>query len=214
MCWWCSICTSKTVPLLDHATALCRRNQGRLTIVTVLDDLSRSTGVTSVWLKDLQTQLTEGQKTELNTVREAIQHQGIRADAAVLCGTPFLEIIRQVLRADHDLVMTAGEPSSAIGSFFLDSTIMNLMRKCPCPVWVIKPSQTDGFQTHSRSRRSKSLRFGSRGAESQDPGSGDLPCPLEPQSTAHHPCVVDGGGITDALEQHQSVLCGDGRDDE
>ena len=132
--------------LLDHAVGLCARNQGHLTLITVQENLTRSTGVTSSWVKDLQKLLMEAQRVELNQVLATVRHRGVNADAVVLCGTPFLEIIRQVLRANHDLVMVAGGESSGLGSFFLGSTTMNLMRKCPCPVWAIKASQTDGFK--------------------------------------------------------------------
>lgn len=132
--------------LITHATELCKRNQAHMTLVTVLDDLSRSTGITAVWLEDLQEKLTEAQQASLHKLATTIRRQGIRTDIAVLCGTPFLEIIRAVLRSEYDLVMTPGGESGGGGTVFMGSTNMHLMRKCPCPVWVIKSSQSDGFR--------------------------------------------------------------------
>ena len=54
----------------------------------------------------------------------------------------FLEIVRQVLRGQHDLVMIPAETSNAIRDVFLGSTPMHVLRKCPCPVWVFKPPLT------------------------------------------------------------------------
>ena len=61
--------------------------------------------------------------------------------ANVLCGTPFLEIILEVVRNEHDLVMMTAEGKGALEEMLFGSTTMHLMRKCPCPVWVMKPTQ-------------------------------------------------------------------------
>ncbi len=50
-----------------------------------------------------------------------------------------MEIIREVLRNEHDLVMTTAEGWGVLRETLFGSTTMHLMRKCPCPVWVIKP---------------------------------------------------------------------------
>jgi universal stress protein E len=46
-----------------------------------------------------------------------------------------------VLRKKHDLVMLAAEGSGGAKAPLFGSTSMHLMRKCPCPVWVIKPTR-------------------------------------------------------------------------
>ena len=57
---------------------------------------------------------------------------------------PALEIVRRVLREDHDLVLKSVEaPSDQRGFKALD---MQLLRQCPCPVWLSRPisrSRTD-----------------------------------------------------------------------
>ena len=59
--------------------------------------------------------------------------------AKVLIGTPYLEIIREVLRNKHDLVMKTAMGIGRLGELLFGSTATHLMRKCPRPVWVIKP---------------------------------------------------------------------------
>jgi nucleotide-binding universal stress UspA family protein len=51
----------------------------------------------------------------------------------------FLDILREVLRGKHDLVMIPAEAPASGRDVFLGSTPMHLLRKCPCPVWVFKP---------------------------------------------------------------------------
>ncbi len=40
----------------------------------------------------------------------------------------------------QDLVIKCADPSTSLRDVFLGSTDMHLLRKCPCPVWIIKPS--------------------------------------------------------------------------
>lgn len=60
---------------------------------------------------------------------------------AVTVGEPFLEVIRRALSEGHDLV-TVGEPVAENPVVpRLSSEVMHLLRKCPVPVWVMRPSQ-------------------------------------------------------------------------
>ena len=63
----------------------------------------------------------------------------------VVEGISFLEIIRQVLREQHDLVITTAEEKKGIRAHLFGTTSMHLMRKCPCSVWVVKRAQTLPF---------------------------------------------------------------------
>jgi nucleotide-binding universal stress UspA family protein len=53
-----------------------------------------------------------------------------------LVGRPWIEIIREVLRSGHDLVIKDTEAATG----FSPSLDMKLLRKCPCPVWLVKRS--------------------------------------------------------------------------
>lgn len=97
--------------------------------------------------------LIEEGRYSFNSVKERERRlqrlvPAIRADsvedvgAKVLVGTPFLEIIKQVLRNEHDLVIASAEGGSVVNSVFFGSTVTHLIRKCPCPVWIVKPGQT------------------------------------------------------------------------
>ena len=65
--------------------------------------------------------------------------------ASVLNGKRFLEIIRDVLRAERDLVIKLAESADA-GSRMLGSNDMHLLRKCPCPVWLLRPGVATRFR--------------------------------------------------------------------
>jgi nucleotide-binding universal stress UspA family protein len=72
-----------------------------------------------------------------------VRRSGVPVGGKMLCGTPFLGIIREVLRNEHDLVMTTAEGRGGLKERLFGSTTMHLMRKCPCPVWVMKPTQSE-----------------------------------------------------------------------
>ena len=63
----------------------------------------------------------------------------------VLTGIPFLEIIREVLRNDHDLMIKIPNSPDWMDRLF-SSNDMHLLRKCPCPVWIIKSGEHKSFQ--------------------------------------------------------------------
>jgi nucleotide-binding universal stress UspA family protein len=67
-------------------------------------------------------------------------------DAKVLVGKPFIAMIRQVLRNNHDLIIKCAEVGKGVREILFSSTDMHLMRKCPCAVWIIKPTENQKYQ--------------------------------------------------------------------
>ncbi len=55
-----------------------------------------------------------------------------------MLGIPFLEIIREVLRGDYDLVIKGPEAPDWLDRIFTGDD-MHLLRKCPCAVWLVNP---------------------------------------------------------------------------
>jgi len=115
--------------VLTQAIALAERNDARLTLIEVTDGANSSTA-----------QLAERAK-RLSRLAVSIDREGIAVETTSCAGTPFLQIVRQVLRGKHDLVIMAAEGGGDLKRLFFGSTSMHLMRKCPCPVWILKPGQ-------------------------------------------------------------------------
>lgn len=61
---------------------------------------------------------------------------GIETSAELLSGKDFITIIQKVIRDGHDLVIKGRRQRENSDQF-----AMRLFRKCPCPVWVINPTQ-------------------------------------------------------------------------
>ncbi len=123
--------------VLHKAVALAEENHARLTLASVVD--VPTSAIHSYDPAQILETLTEYRREWLGQQLEKLSLP--KADAVLLEGITFLEIIRKVLRDHHDLVVLAAEEHHGVAERLFGSTSMNLMRKCPCPVWVVKRAQ-------------------------------------------------------------------------
>jgi nucleotide-binding universal stress UspA family protein len=93
----------------------------------------------------IRERIVEEESQRLEKWVDFIRRAGVHVSGKMLYGVPFLEIIREVLRNEHDLVMTTAEGWGVLREKLFGSTTMHLMRKCPCPVWVVKPSPPERY---------------------------------------------------------------------
>lgn len=76
---------------------------------------------------------------QLSVLVKNARKERITAESHVVIGKSWMELIRQVLRKQNDLVLVGTHHRSTIQGFFLGSTGIKLLRKCPCPVWITQP---------------------------------------------------------------------------
>jgi universal stress protein E len=74
----------------------------------------------------------------LATLVEEANRQGVTASSRVAFGKSWVELIRQVLAGNHDLMITGTRDQSGLTGMLFGSTGIKLLRKCPCPVWITK----------------------------------------------------------------------------
>lgn len=132
--------TSK--PAIERAVTLAQQNQASLTIVDVVPKIVSGTNMAEGGpiSDELQVAIQRDHEGRLRPVIDFYRKQ-ININFKMLTGESFLEIIRQVLRFDHDLVIKVPDTHDWIDQF-LGSEDMHLLRKCPCPVWLIKTEKT------------------------------------------------------------------------
>jgi nucleotide-binding universal stress UspA family protein len=125
-------------PMLQRAVSLVQSNQAELTVVDVVPRISAGIGMPEGGpiASELQAALTAEHRARLDGLLAPYRQQ-TAIQARVLTGTPFLEVIRAVLRDGYDLVIKAPEDPSWLDRL-LGSDDMHLLRKCPCPVWLVK----------------------------------------------------------------------------
>jgi len=133
--------------LLERAVTLAHRNGGRLTVVEAVSGLpiNMPASLLETSPQELNEHFARERQKEL--VQQILPKIGSRVphDVAVLVGKPFVEIIRSVLRNKHDLVMMTAEGCGGLRGKLFGSTALHLMRKCPCPVWIMNPSHQKRF---------------------------------------------------------------------
>ena len=81
-------------------------------------------------------ELQAGLEGELEEVVDPLRESDLRVTTQVLRGRPYQEAIREVLRRGLDLVLVGVPAGAESGTVDLDSEVLHLVRKCPCPVWI------------------------------------------------------------------------------
>ncbi len=128
---------------LDQAFALARSNACPLKLLGVVEPMSRLVARALPGSADLEGLLVERQQGILDELASRPEAEGVQVTTSIRRERPFLGIIHEVIESGHDLVVKSAQGTTSAGS--LGVTALNLMRKCPCPVWVIKPEST-GFR--------------------------------------------------------------------
>ena len=133
-------------PALDRAVALAENNQASLTVVDVIPRVPSGIGMPDGGpiSGELQAAMVREHEARMETLIEPYR-QRLDIQHKVLLGTSFLEVIREVLRNGHDLVIKCPESPSWLDRFFSGDD-MHLLRKCPCPVWFVKPQVPKTYQ--------------------------------------------------------------------
>jgi len=133
------------VSAMARAVTLAENNQAELTVIDVIPGISRWKGMAGGGpdATDLQTAMVGVHIKGLEALIEP-HRQRINIKREVLTGTAFLEIIYGVLRHGYDLVIKPAENPDFLGRLF-GSVDMHLLRKCPCPVWLMKPQEKSNY---------------------------------------------------------------------
>jgi len=132
---------------LAIAASLAKRNSAHITVVEVIKDLVMYLNILpgSSHAFDLEEQIVQDHIERLDHLIAPFVNKGIDISRKILKGTPFLEIIGQIIKKEHDLVIITPEGHGLLSDMIFGTTTMHLMRKCPCPVWAIRPGQSEKF---------------------------------------------------------------------
>ena len=118
---------------MERAVSLAENNQAALTIIEV--------GPSGAG--DPQPETTARRMESLEFLIEPYRHR-VKIHTVPARGTVFLEVIRAVLRNAHDLVIKPAESPGFLKRLF-GTNDMHLLRKCPCPVWLLKAPERAAY---------------------------------------------------------------------
>lgn len=126
--------TAAVHPAFAAASDLASRSGARLTVVDVVPDLPP--GARELMPSDVEDTLVRERRAALEAL--ARTRPDVAITAAVLRGRSAIALVREVLRAGHDLVVRSHARDLVPGRPF-GPVDTQLLRKCPCPVWLIGP---------------------------------------------------------------------------
>lgn len=134
-----------------RALDLAQSNGAALTLVDVIDAAPGELGRLMAMLSgqrgaDMEQDVITYHRDRLGAFAERARAQGVAVTEAVLQGTPFVEVIRMVLREGHDIVIK-GATLASDGTGRFKGCDMHLLRKCPCPVWMVATPGGGRFKT-------------------------------------------------------------------
>jgi nucleotide-binding universal stress UspA family protein len=122
---------------LTRALELAEHSQARLTVVGTIDFGHSSMS------QNLRDAMIREREEELDRLVSRVSGANKPLEVELLVGKPFIEIIREVLRNERDLVVKSlANP----GLVTVRGTDKRLLRKCPCPVWIIHPQEEHTYR--------------------------------------------------------------------
>lgn len=127
-----------------RAGSLARNNQARLTFLDIVPALpgppASATGVPD--RESIQQAFVNERREQLETLAARCDAPEVEVDVRI--GRPFFETIRAVLGNGHDLVIKPAQDPDWSSRLF-GSDDMHLLRKCPCPVWLMKAGEKPDY---------------------------------------------------------------------
>ncbi|WP_373500301.1 universal stress protein [Desulfococcus sp.] len=139
--------TAEQESTIARAVLLAVNNQADLTIVDVIPTHALTEGIDlppgGLTSSDLRAAVeSDHRKAMESMVQPYSEHLEIRLE--VLVGKTYLEAIRAVLKNGHDLLIKPAENPTWTNRLF-GSDDLHLLRKCPCPVWLMKPPEKSKY---------------------------------------------------------------------
>ncbi|MBP2171528.1 universal stress protein E [Erwinia toletana] len=128
-------------PALRRAVYLNQRIGGKIKAFLPIYDFSYE--MTTLLSPDERTNMRKGvisQRTEwIREQAHAYLEAGVEIEIKVVWhNRPFEAIIQEVLSGKHDLVLKMAHQHDRLEAVIFTPTDWHLLRKCPCPVWMVK----------------------------------------------------------------------------
>lgn len=128
------------------AIALAKNQQASITVVSIL----RGRGVIPAVGKN-KDKLASALKEMIESKNQQLElfvkqyNATVKVNTKILVGITFIEVIREVLRQKHDLVIKCSSNPDWMERVF-GSNDMHILRKCPCPVLMLQSTQIEPYR--------------------------------------------------------------------
>ena len=138
----------KDPALIERIARLAQENKGRLTLADTVEAPPHSQ--TSVFADDLDIPLAKwmqmhrllvkSKEKRLKQMAASLKKfKNLSVSTLLLQGRPSLEIVRDVVQKKRDLLVKPATPETGPLERLFGGLDTQLIRRTPCPVWIIKP---------------------------------------------------------------------------
>lgn len=125
-------------PALQWAVRLAEHSRATLKLVDVVPEFSWIAKLAMPDAEHTHQVLAEEKGRGLELIAGPLREQGLDVATKVLFGKTSFEVMHEVLRSHHDLVLRVTKGVHSQQSGFFGTTSMRLLRKCPCAVWLVR----------------------------------------------------------------------------
>ena len=127
---------------------LVRKNHARVKIIDIFDNFDQYLDLLppSSSIDELKEVIISERRLEILAHFEADPDISSQMNVIFKFGNPVVEIIKEAIRGTHDLVIKAASGNKTFKDHLFGNIAVKLLRKCPCPVLIIKPSEGVSFQ--------------------------------------------------------------------
>ena len=133
-------------PIVEEAAEIARHNSASLKIVDVVPEFPWTVRMMVKDHENIRKLLGREKQEQLDALAAPLRHQGIDVEVRVLWGKTSVEIIREVLRGRHDLVLRVAKGHMSRHTGFFGTTGRRLFRDCPCAVWLVAAADTPEYK--------------------------------------------------------------------
>jgi nucleotide-binding universal stress UspA family protein len=135
-------------PALARGVHLAQHNNATLTAMTVIDEHPAQAHaiLRSIHVRDALATIERQYHEQLEQLVQPVRDAGLDVETVVAHGSTFIEVIRTATQRGHDLVIKTVSSEGIFHRTFFGSVDMHLLRKCPTPLWLIKPDEPETFR--------------------------------------------------------------------
>ncbi len=125
--------------IIHEAAKLAKESDASLKLVDVVSPLPWTVRLLVNDHEHMSGLMIRDKQEQLDSLAEPLRADGIDVATKVLSGKSSVEIIREVLRDKHDLVMRVAKGSDSRRKGYFGTTGTRLLRECPCAVHLVAP---------------------------------------------------------------------------
>jgi universal stress protein E len=127
---------------LDQAARLVQPESGEITLVSVIEEVGEFVKkLLPANFPDWDAAYNQEIAKRLDELAAPYRELGYEVLTKVLRGRPHIEIVREALRQRHDFIVKQFSPSDEAKPGALAHLDLRLLRKSPCPVWMVRSAQ-------------------------------------------------------------------------